>query len=307
MHIRSLEWVDRFDRYLRTERRVSPHTSSNYRREIDSLVTFCDHRHIEHWPDVRAPEVRSFAARSHARGLSPQSVQRRLSAVRTFMRFLVREGVIGANYAETVQAPKAGRKLPSVLDVDQMARLLEIPEESDYAVRDRAIMELFYSSALRLSELTRLNRSDLDFGDKVVRVLGKGNVSRIVPVGSFAIKALQRWLRVRSEMARDGEQAVFVGHFGRRLTSRAIQRRIDYWAKRQGIPVHVHPHMFRHACATHVLESSGSVRYVQELLGHASISTTQIYTHLNAQHLIEAYEKAHPRARRVKDSHEAEP
>jgi len=304
MHIRSLEWVDRFQRYLTTERRVSPHTTSNYQRDITALVAFCDRESIEHWHDVLVPQVRRFAARSHAGGLAPQSVQRRLSAVRTFMKFLVREGVIGGNYAEVVQAPKAVRKLPSVLDVDQMTRLIEIPEKDALATRDRAIMELLYSSALRLTELTRLNRGDVDFGDQVVRVLGKGNVARIVPVGSFAIKALQRWLRVRSQVANEGDQAVFVGRNGRRLGPRAVQKRVDYWARRQGIRAHVHPHMFRHACATHVLESSGSIREVQELLGHASISTTQIYTHLNAQHLFEAYEKAHSRAHRVKESHE---
>jgi integrase/recombinase XerC len=302
MHVQSLEWVDRFNRHLMTERRVSPHTTSNYLRDIASLVAFCDREGIEHWHGVLVPEVRRFAARSHAGGLSPQSVQRRLSAVRTFMRFLIREGVIGANYAELVQAPKAGRKLPSVLDVDQMKRLIEIPQEDALAVRDRAIMELLYSSALRVSELTRLNRRDIDFSDRVVRLLGKGNVTRIVPVGSFAIQALQRWLRIR--VAKDGEQAVFVGRGGR-LTSRAIQLRLAHWGKRQGIATHVHPHMLRHACATHVLESSGgSIREVQELLGHASISTTQIYTHLNAQHLFEAYDKAHPRAHRRKDPHE---
>jgi integrase/recombinase XerC len=304
MHIRSLEWVDHFTRHLTTERRVSPNTTRSYRRDITLLVAFCDREGIEHWHDVLVPEVRRFAARAHAGGLSPQSVQRLLSAVRTFMKYLVREGVTGANYAEVVQAPKAGRRLPSVLDADQIARLIEIPEEEAYAVRDRAIMELLYSSALRLAELASLNRGDIDFGDRVVRVLGKGNVARIVPVGTFAIQALQRWLRVRRKAAKDGEQAMFVGRYGRRLGGRAIQLRIDYWAKRQGIATHVHPHMFRHACATHVLESSGSIREIQELLGHASISTTQIYTHLNAQYLFEAYEKAHPRARRVKDSHE---
>jgi integrase/recombinase XerC len=185
-----------------------------------------------------------------------------------------------------------------------MARLLEIPDSDIYSLRDRAIMELLYSSALRLAELTRLNRGDIDFSDQVVRVLGKGNVARVVPVGSFAIKALQAWLRVRSQVAKHNEAAVFVGRGGRRLGPRAVQVRVDYWARHQGIAVHVHPHMFRHACATHVLESSRSIREVQELLGHASISTTQIYTHLNAQHLFEVYEKAHPRAHRVKDSHE---
>lgn len=301
MHVRSLEWVDRFKRYLTTERRVSPHTTSNYLRDITSLIAFCDQVGIERWQNVLVPEVRRFAASSHAGGLSPQSVQRLLSAVRTFMRFLVREGVIGGNYAEFVQAPKVGRKLPSVLDADQMSRLIEIPQEEAYAVRDRAIMELLYSSALRLSELTRLDRGDIDLTDRVVRVLGKGNVARIVPVGSFAIKALRRWFRIR--VGKAGEQAVFVGRNGQRLGGRAIALRIDYWAKHQGIAIHVHPHMFRHACATHMLESSGgSIREVQEFLGHASISTTQIYTHLNAQFLFEAYEKAHPRAHRIKDS-----
>ena len=304
MHIRAQEWVDRFNRYLTTERRVSPHTTSNYGRDIAALVAFCDREHIEHWRDVLVPHVRRFAASSHSGGLAPKSVQRQLSAVRTFMKFLVREGVIGGNPAVVVQAPKAGRPLPNVLDVDQMTRLIEIPGNDIYAVRDRAIMELLYSSALRLHELVRLNRGDLDFGDRVVRVLGKGNVARIVPVGSFAIRALQRWLRARAQVAKDCEQAVFVGRGGRRLGPRAIQTRVDYWARHQGITTHVHPHMFRHACATHVLESSRNIREVQELLGHASISTTQIYTHLNAQHLFEVYENAHPRARRVKDSHE---
>jgi integrase/recombinase XerC len=304
MHFQSLEWVDHFNRYLMTERRVSPNTTSSYRRDITSLVAFCDREGIEHWQGVLVPEVRRFAARAHAGGLSPQSVQRLLSAVRTFMRFLVREGVIGGNYAELVQAPKASRRLPSVLDADQMARLIEIPQEDAYAVRDRAIMELLYSSALRLHELTRLNRGEVDLRDRVVRLLGKGNKARIVPVGSFAIQALQRWLRVRAQVAKAGEQAMFVGRWGRRLGGRAVALRIDYWAKRQGISTHVHPHMFRHACATHVLESSGSIREVQELLGHASISTTQIYTHLNTQHLFETYDKTHPRAHRVKDSHE---
>jgi integrase/recombinase XerC len=302
--IRALEWVDRFQRHLATERRVSPNTVSNYGRDITALVAYCDRERLEHWTDVLVPQVRAFAARSHAGGLSPQSVQRRLSAVRTFMKFLVREGVTGGNYAEVVQAPKTARKLPSVLDVDQVTRLIEIPGKGAYAVRDRAIMELFYSSALRLHELVRLNRGDIDFPEGVVRVLGKGNVARIVPVGSFAINAVQRWLRVRSQLAKEGEQAVFVGRGGRRLGARAVQTRVAYWARRQGIATHVHPHMFRHACATHVLESSGSIREVQELLGHASISTTQIYTHLNAQHLLEVYMKTHPRAHRVKDSHE---
>jgi integrase/recombinase XerC len=304
MHIQTLAWVDRFSRYLTFERRVSPNTVSSYSRSVAALISFCDREGIEQWTDVLVPQVRRFAAQAHGAGLSPQSVQQNLSAVRAFMRYLVREQVIGANYAELVQAPKAGRRLPAVLDVEQVTRLIEIPEENARAVRDRAIMELLYSSALRLRELTCLNRRDVDFGDKVVRVLGKGNKGRIVPVGRFALEAAKRWLKVRAKLANDGEQALFVGHNGGRLGQRAVQLRVAYWAKRQGLTVHVHPHMFRHACATHVLESSGSIREVQELLGHASISTTQIYTHLNAQYLLDAYEKYHPRAHRVKETHE---
>ncbi len=302
MDIRALEWTDRFQRYLVTERRVSPNTSSAYRTEVAALVAFCHRERIENWSEIGVSHVRNFAARSHAGGLSPHSVQRRLSAVRTFMRFLIREGVIGANYAELVQAPKAGRHLPATLDADQMARLIEIPGSDFFAVRDRAIMELLYSSALRLIELIRLDVGDAHLTDRVVSVLGKGDVARIVPMGSFAAKALQAWLRVRRDIAKSQEAALFVGRNGRRLGGRNVQLRIAYWARRQGLTMHVHPHMFRHSCATHLLESSGSIRDVQEFLGHASISTTQIYTHLNFQHLAKVYEATHPRAHRVKDS-----
>lgn len=304
MNIRSLESVDRFQRYLTTERRVSPHTVSAYRLEIAALVAYCDDERIESWDAVLVPQIRSFAARSHAGGLSPRSVQRRLSAVRTFINFLVREGVVGGNPAKVVMAPRVARKLPSVLTAQEMAKLVEIPETDTYSIRDRAIMELLYSSALRLIELVKLDCVDIDLRDRVVTVLGKGNKTRLVPVGSFAVAALQKWLRVRRRFADESEKALFVGHGGRRLGPRVVQTRIDQWARERGISTHVHPHMFRHACATHVLESSGSIREIQELLGHASISTTQIYTHLNAQHLFEAYAKAHPRAHRVKDRHE---
>ena len=298
MHSKALEWVDRFQRYLMTERRVSPHTSANYGLDVAALVAFCDREQLEQWSDVGVPHVRSFAARSHAAGLSASSVQRRLSAVRSFMNFLVREGVIPGNTAVLIQAPKGHRRLPSVLDPDQMARLLEIPDEDALAIRDRAIMELLYSSALRLIELIRLDCDDLALADRAVSVLGKGNIARIVPVGSYALTALRRWLRYRGKIAKANEAALFVGRNGRRLGSRNVQLRINYWARRQGIGVRVHPHMFRHSCATHLLESSGSIRDVQEFLGHASISSTQIYTHLNFQHLAEVYDKTHPRAHR---------
>lgn len=298
MNRQAQEWVDRHHRYLTTERRVSPHTVSGYCREIAALATFCDRAGIESWQRVTISDVRSFAARSHARGLSASSAQRRISAVRSFLNFLVREGALPANPALLIEAPRWHRPLPKVLDVDQMARLLEIPGTDPGAVRDRAIMELLYSSGLRLAELIGLDVPDLDMRDHTVRVLGKGNVARVLPVGSYAVRALRAWFLMRSDVADRTEVAVFVGRNGHRLGGRAVQQRVAMWARKQGITVHVHPHMFRHSFATHLLESSGAIREVQELLGHASISTTQIYTHLDFSHVAQVYDAAHPRAHR---------
>ncbi len=274
MHTSALELLDRFHRYVATERRLSPHTSAAYRRDLASLVAFCEREGLEGWDELVPPHIRAFAARSHGRGLSPPSVARRLSAVRSFMRFLIRERAIsGLNPASEIQAPKSGRPLPHVLDPDQMAQLLAIEGDNPLTVRDRAIMELAYSSALRLTELVRLDVGDVDLADRTVRVCGKGNVARIVPVGSFAAKAIRQWLRVRRRLAQGGEPALFVGRSGR-LGGRAVQQRIAYWAHRQRLPVHVHPHMFRHSAATHLLEGCGDIRVVQEFLGHVSISTS---------------------------------
>lgn len=197
-----------------------------------------------------------------------------------------------------MQAPKAGKRLPETIDADQMARLLTFRTDEELDVRDKAIMELFYSSGLRLSELVDLDLADLDLPDRTVRVTGKGSKTRVVPVGRYAIDALTAWLKDRGALAKPGEQAVFVSKHGRRLGQRAIQLRIGEWAKRQGLGMHVHPHMFRHSFASHLLESSQDLRGVQELLGHANISTTQIYTHLDFQHLAKIYDQAHPRAKR---------
>jgi integrase/recombinase XerC len=298
MHASAAEWLDRFYRFATTERRLSPHTVSGYASDLTALADFCDAWRVRSWQRLEVTHVRAFAARSHANGLSGSSVQRRLSAVRTFLKFLIREGVIGANPAVVVQAPRARRLLPTVLDVDQMARLLEIKDSDPLAVRDLAIMELLYSSALRLTELIRLDRGDLDPRDRTVRVMGKGNVARVVPVGRFAVRAIDRWLRTRSKIAASDEAALFTGRYGKRLTGRGVELRVKYWARRQGIGIHVYPHVFRHSCATHLLESSGSIREVQEFLGHVSISTTQIYTHLDFQHLAEVYDRTHPRAHR---------
>jgi integrase/recombinase XerC len=308
----ALEWLARFRRYLGAERRLSAHTDRSYARDLAALVKFCDRAQLRDWSELDSQHVRAFAAQSHAGGLGPRSIQRRLSAVRSFYAFLLREAPAAAaaaarrraprrvtrNPAHDVRAPKAARRLPRTLDADQMARLLQIPAGDVLSARDRALMELLYSSGLRLAELVGLELTSVDLRDRVVHVLGKGGKARIVPVGRAAVAALRVWLKERAGLARPQETALFIARNGRRLGARAVQMRVALWARRQGLGVHVHPHLFRHSFASHLLESSGELRGVQELLGHADISTTQIYTHLDFQHLARIYDATHPRARR---------
>jgi len=291
-------WIDGYLTHLAKERRLSPHTSSNYARDIGALADFLEHAGVGDWKRVDSQHVRVFAARAHAGGLAPRSVQRRLSAVRGFFGYLVREGAAASNPAVDIRAPKSARRLPGTLDVDQIAQLLEAPSGDALALRDRAIMELFYSSGLRLAELVGLAITDIDLADRTVRVLGKGAKTRIVPVGRKAVEALRTWLRERGALADIDETALFVGRNGARLKPRAIQLRIAQWARRAGLPSRVYPHLFRHSFATHLLESSKDLRGVQELLGHADISTTQVYTHLDFTHLARTYDASHPRAKR---------
>jgi integrase/recombinase XerC len=285
---------------LAHERRLSPHTGAAYRRDLAALLAYGTQQGLRRFDAFDEQHVRDFAAVSHRDGLAPRSIQRRLSAVRGFYKFLIRAGTHRRNPAAEVRAPKAAKRLPAALDVDRMARLLErgpaVPPVLE--IRDRAIMELFYSSGLRLAELVGLDLEALDLRDRTVRVLGKGSKTRIVPVGSKAIAALTEWLTARGALAPPGQHAVFVGRKGRRLGPRAVQLRVDAWARRAGLDVRVHPHLFRHSFATHLLESSQDLRGVQELLGHANIGTTQVYTHLDFQHLARVYDRAHPRARR---------
>jgi integrase/recombinase XerC len=287
-----------FLKRLQTERRLSPHTVEAYERDLEALLAFCERENIGSFKALDSIGVRRFAAESHRKGLGARSVARRLSAVRTFLNYLIVCGVLKSNAGVHVQAPKAPRRLPATLDADQVASLLAISGDDPATLRDRAMLELFYSSGLRLAELVGLNLGDVDQADRTVRVLGKGSKARVVPVGKQALAALHDWLAVRSELARAGELALFVGHRGERVSPRTVQKRVNQWAKRQGTPTGVHPHMLRHSFATHVLESSRNLRAVQEMLGHASLSTTQIYTHLDFQHLASVYDQAHPRARR---------
>lgn len=296
------ECIDKFLSHLALERRVSHHTVAAYRRDLERLAAFCERRQYARWDGLENLHLRTFAASEHAGGISPRSVQRRLSAARTFFGYLQRERSAARNPALEVRAPKAKKRLPATLDADQMGRLLDFRADDALSVRDKAIMELFYSSGLRLSELVGLDLTSIDLRDRTVRVIGKGNRTRIVPIGKQARAALEKWLEFRAKWARRAtgatRAAVFLGRNGGPLSVRSVQLRVAAWARRRGLNVHVHPHMFRHSFATHLLESSGNLRAVQELLGHADIGTTQIYTHLDFNHLARVYEAAHPRARR---------
>ncbi|MGN6513375.1 MAG: tyrosine recombinase XerC [Lysobacteraceae bacterium] len=282
-----------FLQYLAVERRASPNTLDGYRRDLAALVAWCTLQGLV-VEAVTPEQLRAFVAAEHRRGLSPTSLQRRLSACRSFYRWLLKHGRITASPATGVRAPKAPRKLPQVLDPDEAKALVEVPTDAPLGLRDRALLELFYSSGLRLSELCALRWRDLQLAEGLVTVLGKGSKQRTVPVGSHARAALEAW---RGEQGGAADAPVFPGRNGA-ITPRAVQLRLRQLAQRQGLFKRVHPHLLRHSFASHVLESSGDLRGVQELLGHADIATTQIYTHLDFQHLAKVYDAAHPRAKR---------
>ena len=293
-----MKWIEEFLAHLETERRLSPHTISNYRRDLNGVVEYCQSADVSDWKSLDAQQVRSWVAKRHRQGIGGRSLARALSALRSFLQYLMRENHLQLNVAKGIRAPKSARKLPEPLDADEMARLLAVSDDSPLAIRDLAMLELMYSSGLRLAELVSLNVGDVDFADGSVPVTGKGDKSRIVPVGQYAHDALQRWLKTRVVLANKEELALFVSKQGKRITPRAVQQRFRQWGIKQGLDSRVHPHKLRHAFASHLLESSGDLRAVQELLGHADISTTQIYTHLDFQHLADVYDKAHPRARK---------
>lgn len=293
----------RYHHHLSAEKRYSPRTVSSYERDLQAFYTWLDKHKA---PEAKQPllvyvqawQVRQWISQLHRQGLSGKSLQRKLSSIRRFYHFLLRENLIRSNPVVDVQTPKYERKLPDTLDVDTLVRLLEIDESDALAVRDRAMMELLYSSGLRLSELVGLNTQDLVSGEDRIKVIGKGNKERYVPVGRTALQALRAWLVHRGELAELSEDALFVSKRGTRINPRTVQTRLNHWRLQQGLDQHVHPHKLRHSFASHMLESSGDLRAVQEMLGHADISTTQIYTHLDFQHLANVYDKAHPRARK---------
>ena len=289
--------LERYLTQLRTGRRLATHTLAAYSRDARMLEALSEGRALG---SLGTNDIRRFVAALHSKGQSPRSLARILSSWRGLFDWLVREHEAKANPCAGVRAPKAPRVLPQTLSPDDAVRLVSVQDEGPWGIRDRAIFELAYSSGLRVSELTGLDLDAIDFATGEARVLGKGSKTRIVPVGRHAIEALGKWLDARRHIAHADARALFVGKSGKRLLAREVQRRIKRWAALAGLDVDPHPHMLRHSFASHVLQSSGDLRAVQEMLGHASIASTQVYTHLDFQHLAKVYDAAHPRARKAR-------
>lgn len=287
---------------LEVRQRASSHTLDAYRRDLRRFAAFCEQQRLGTWEQVGQSHIMDYLAERHRQKISSLSLRRELSAIRGFLGFLLKNDQLRLNPAKGLRAPKAPKKLPKPLDVDQLAGMLEVGQENNLEIRDVAMWELLYSSGLRLSELTSLDLADMDIdsGNVFIRE-GKGKRSRYLPVGSKACTALGLWLQARPGYAKTTEKALFVSRLGQRISPRSVQQRLQRWCVKQGMETHVHPHMLRHSFASHMLEGSGDLRAVQELLGHANIATTQIYTHLDFQRLAAVYDQAHPRAKKRQD------
>ncbi len=294
------EYLDRFIQMLRSEKYYSAHTCNNYHRDLRQFGEFLKARSIESWDRVNHPEVSAFAAQRHRQGRKSRTIQRELSAIRSFYQYLIQHGVAAKNPALEVSAPKADKPLPKTCDADVIDRLLRVEDDAGALVlRDVAMFELIYSSGLRLAELVGIDLDDIDLAQRRLIVTGKGNKTRQLPIGGKAVTAIEHWLERRGEMAADNApKALFLSQRGRRISARNVQARLVQLIRKRGLEQHLSPHMLRHSFATHLLESSSDLRAVQELLGHANIATTQVYTHLDFQHLAKVYDEAHPRARR---------
>ena len=296
MHSSEIQLLNSFEETLHY---LSKYTRDAYHRDLNYLQNYCIKKNIKKWSNLKSQQLRDFISDRHRKGISGRTLQRNLSSIRTFYRYLCKIDVVSINPAEGIITPKSARKLPKLLDVDQTFQLLGIKENDVLAIRDKAIIELIYSSGLRLTEVISLNINDIDFIDRVLTVIGKGKKARNLPIGKFAIQAIDDWLKSRQQLVKNNkERALFISNRGSRISPRSVQERIKRWAVKQGLSGNVHPHMLRHSFASHILESSGDLRAVQELLGHADISTTQVYTHLDFQHLAQVYDKTHPRARK---------
>jgi len=287
-----------FHAYLQNEKQLSTHTQSNYLRDLQKFQHICLQQQRDSWSLIDGKFIRQAVAFLHRQGLNGKSLQRWLSALRSFFQFCIKQTWLTYNPAEGIAAPKSAKHLPKTLDVDQAAQFVEVKGNDFIACRDRALLELLYSSGLRLAEIVSVNLTDIDLREAMITVTGKGKKTRSVPVGSAAIKAIGEWLEHRNIFARPEELALFITQRGSRISHRAVQMRLQQLSLEQGMDNPVHPHMLRHSFASHMLESSGDLRLVQEMLGHANIATTQIYTHLDFQHLAKVYDQAHPRAGR---------
>jgi len=296
-----IDWQAKYCQYLTSERQLSAYTIRNYLYELTRAQSILGDEVL--LQDASREQLQKVLAKLHRQGLSPRSISMHLSAQKQFFEFLLTEKRLEINPAKTLSAPKQNKPLPKNMDVDAVSHLLDINGDDPLAIRDKAIMELFYSSGLRLAELAGLNCDDIQLNNAEVKVMGKGSKQRIVPVGKVAMEALRLWLTRRGDMpTQDAGDALFVSHQGKRLSHRSIQARMNKWGQEQALSVKVHPHKLRHSFATHMLESSADLRAVQELLGHANLSTTQIYTSLDFQHLAKVYDGAHPRAKKTKGS-----
>lgn len=288
--------LERFYEYLRSEKGLSLHTQRNYRQQLETMGLHLSEMGVRAWTDVDAGWVRQLASKGMREGMKASSIATRLSSLRSFFDFLILRGELSANPAKGVSAPRKQRPLPKNLDVDEVSQLLEVDEDDPLAVRDRAMMELMYGAGLRLAEMVSINVKHLNLSSGEIRVIGKGNKERKVPFSGYAAEWAKKWLKIRGQMAKPDEPALFVSKLGTRISHRSVQKRMAEWGQKQSLASHVSPHKLRHSFATHMLESSNNLRAVQELLGHENISTTQIYTHLDFQHLAQAYDQAHPRA-----------
>lgn len=297
---RLLQDVEQYLLHLSSQRGLSPITITNYQRNLSEFIQLLEAKNIQQWQQLDSHLVRLLVKQLHHQGIKARSIATKLSALRSFLEYLVKKNQLSVNPAKGVSAPKLDKPLPKNLSVDDMAVLLNIDADDPIAIRDHCMMELMYSSGLRLSELVGINLQDIKLEEKELIVTGKGSKQRLLPITKTAIAAIQNWLKVRPEFAHPDEQALFLSKQKRRISTRSVQLRMEKWGLQQTLPSHVNPHKLRHSFATHLLESSGNLRAVQSLLGHADLSTTQVYTHLDFQHLAEVYDKAHPRAKRRK-------
>lgn len=290
--------LSRFYEYLRSEKGLSLHTQRNYKQQLETMAAHLVTLGLKDWGQVDAAWVRQLASKGMREGMKASSIATRLSSLRSFFDFLVLRGEMTANPAKGVSAPRKQRPLPKNLDVDEVGQLLEVSGDDPLSIRDRAMMEVMYGAGLRLAELVSINLKDVLGRQGEIRVIGKGDKERKAPFSGLAKEWVDKWLKVRGDLASPGENALFVSKLGTRISHRSVQKRMEDWGKKQSVASHISPHKLRHSFATHVLESSQNLRAVQELLGHENISTTQVYTHLDFQHLAQAYDQAHPRARK---------